>query len=217
MKFRVKDPSATLEADAAGVTLDYQPSRAECVFESGQTLTIDDWRGVSVYFDDIRTHGPLISRGLDGDLHEGTASIVEVQLDHISPMLYDIMTGNAAPEGSDQMPSHITTVRAELDAARAAVSRAERALQAAENQLYPKQPAAASSVVRFSRTPRGSHTSYDYAAIKANSRWFTTGATCPVSGFTWKELIDWIRDGGQWSPLQVMVATGGDKLRLVKL
>ena len=34
---------------------------------------------------------------------------------------------------------------------------------------------------------------YDYAAIRAgNGRWYTTGSSCPISGYSWQGLLDFI-------------------------
>lgn len=31
---------------------------------------------------------------------------------------------------------------------------------------------------------------YEYAALRVNDRWYTTGSTCPEHGYTWPELRD---------------------------
>lgn len=218
MKLIVRDPSARLDTEITGLSWYQDEGVFQGVRESGELVTVFGGTGAGFTFNYIGADesGPVnIYRN---GLTEATmASSVEIILTQISPELYATMTGQPIPEGTDEMTSHITTARADLDAARAAVERAERSLQAAESKLYPKEPAAANSIVRFKRMPRGSYSSYDYAAIKAGARWYPTGSTCPARGFSWKELIDWIRDGMEWSPLQVMVATGGDKLRVVKL
>lgn len=37
---------------------------------------------------------------------------------------------------------------------------------------------------------------YEYAARKAaNGRWFTTGSTCPTTGYTWPKLVQFIKSG----------------------
>lgn len=56
------------------------------------------------------------------------------------------------------------------------------------------------SVVKLSGRHKGYHGQaspirYDYAAIRAgNGRWYTTGATCPPSGYSWQGLLDFITD-----------------------
>jgi hypothetical protein len=64
-------------------------------------------------------------------------------------------------------------------------------------------------VITFSRTLNGRV--YRYAAVRTGprgNRWFTTGSTCPTRGFSWLELLVFIRDGGEAFVEQAPVTAG---------
>lgn len=89
-----------------------------------------------------------------------------------------------------------------IDMARGAVEEAQVALARAQEQLdkavnpYPKEPAAG-AVIRFSLRFDRLGTTYHYAALRVMSRWFTTGKSCPKDGYSWYELIDFIREADE--------------------
>jgi hypothetical protein len=63
---------------------------------------------------------------------------------------------------------------------------------------YPSEPSGAERVISFRKRYEGPGAKvYVYAAIRVNGRWYTTGSTCPASGFTWRGLVDFIREDNQ--------------------
>ena len=80
------------------------------------------------------------------------------------------------------------------------VEKAQIALESARKQLdkaitaYPKEPVDG-AVIRFSlRLDQFGNKVYHYAAIRIIGRWYTTGNSCPKAGWSWYELIDFIRE-----------------------
>lgn len=61
-----------------------------------------------------------------------------------------------------------------------------------EELKTPPQPLG--DMVRFSIQYEYYGKRYEYLAIKVGGRWFTTGATCPKLGYTWKQLLDLSKD-----------------------
>jgi hypothetical protein len=51
---------------------------------------------------------------------------------------------------------------------------------------------------------------YSYAAIRVAGKWFTTGATCPPTGYTWKQLVTWMREAYFHGPIQLLGAGYGE-------
>lgn len=50
-------------------------------------------------------------------------------------------------------------------------------------------------VIKFSLSHSlysGAMKTYEYAAMNVHGRWFTTGSTCPVNGFSWRELCAFV-------------------------
>lgn len=90
--------------------------------------------------------------------------------------------------------------RIRIDALEAEVRNAEKRLQDAKDRLdnytapIPKEPLPG-SVIRFTILPRLGGNSYHYAAVLAGGRWYTTGSSCPRDGYTWEQLVDFIRSG----------------------
>ena len=63
--------------------------------------------------------------------------------------------------------------------------------------VIPDEPA--DDLVTFDCYYSDSVKVYKYAARRApldvlGNRWFTTGFTCPEQGYSWAELIEWLRD-----------------------
>jgi hypothetical protein len=82
--------------------------------------------------------------------------------------------------------------------AQAAVMRARTQLEEAQKQLdralinYPDQPEDG-AVLKFALQFESWGPMYRYAALRVNGRWYTTGHSCPDGGYSWRELIDFIR------------------------
>lgn len=59
---------------------------------------------------------------------------------------------------------------------------------------FPTEPSKEGAIVQMSlrmRLPNvGATKLYHYAVIRAGGRWFTTGSTCPPTGYTWRGLLD---------------------------
>ena len=49
------------------------------------------------------------------------------------------------------------------------------------------------TVIKFRKRFVGSGKAYDYAAIKADDLWYTTGPRSP-KGYTWDQLTEWMGD-----------------------
>jgi hypothetical protein len=59
----------------------------------------------------------------------------------------------------------------------------------------PPEPGGDHVIMEFSWTSPTNGKVYDYAALKAAGRWYTTGSTCPPYGYSWENLIAFIREG----------------------
>lgn len=57
-------------------------------------------------------------------------------------------------------------------------------------ESYPTEPTV--SLITFQKQYITVGKTYDYAALRANGRWYITGSTAP-QGITWRQLIDFIR------------------------
>lgn len=77
-----------------------------------------------------------------------------------------------------------------IEDARSTLAHAEHQLEQLRKPPVPVQPG--HDVIAFERRLGG--TTYRYAARYANGRWYTTGSTCPPRGFTWPELVAFIRE-----------------------
>lgn len=71
---------------------------------------------------------------------------------------------------------------------------------------YPAQPAVGSTLTFTKRFDRYGKV-YAYAAHRVGSRWYTTGSSCPAGGYSWHELVDFIRDGSGHGDVKVTVAS----------
>lgn len=83
-----------------------------------------------------------------------------------------------------------------LAEARKLLEQAQRRLAEAEREaalLIPAEPKGA-EVVRFSLRLDSNHHSYQFAAIRVNGKWYTTGRQVQAHGVSWSELVRWIRD-----------------------
>lgn len=83
--------------------------------------------------------------------------------------------------------------------AEGAVASARRLLEQAERDLaqarQPDDPFSDGDVLRFGYQHQMAGTYYDYAAIRAKGRWFTTGSTCPSRGYSYANLLKWLGEG----------------------
>lgn len=77
-----------------------------------------------------------------------------------------------------------------IEDARSTLAHAEHQLKELSKPPIPVQPG--HDVIAFERRLGG--TTYRYAARYANGRWYTTGSTCPTRGFSWPELVAFIRE-----------------------
>jgi hypothetical protein len=88
---------------------------------------------------------------------------------------------------------------------------AAREVQEAREALVPVEPT--SGAVRFSRRfVGGKPISYDFAAVRAgNGRWYTTGPTCPLAGYTWKGLVAFAREADPQNVILELASSGAVK------
>lgn len=70
---------------------------------------------------------------------------------------------------------------------------------------YPEDTFSNGTVLKFKKQFEGrGSVKYNYAAIKVNGLWYTTGHNLRTpKGITWEELIDWMGEGVN----QIKVAT----------
>lgn len=77
-----------------------------------------------------------------------------------------------------------------------------------ELDRYPADdPYKDGTVLMFSRQFAAETRAYDYVAIRANGRWYTSAAGSPAGGRSWGQFVQWLV-GAETSPLQVMVPKG---------
>lgn len=94
------------------------------------------------------------------------------------------------------MTDKLSDARRLLDEARQRVALAERQLEEVAREaalLIPAEPKGA-EVVRFSLRLDSNHHSYEFAAIRVNGKWYTTGRQVQAHGVSWSELVRWIRN-----------------------
>lgn len=97
-----------------------------------------------------------------------------------------------APYESENTPM-TNTLRAARDKVETAESRLVKARAKLAELRAAAEPLDARAVIRFSVRFEARGTRYDYAAIRTGSgRWFTTGSTCPRSGYSWSQLLAFI-------------------------
>lgn len=147
------------------------------------------------------------------DWPEGTTWFPELDL-FVTPDGYRHHFGrNSVLPPTEQENQMTTKSRKLLDAelalaekqAEAALNRLERARAAVEKApSYPKEPDGAITVLRFAIRFDKFKDTYDFAAIRVKDRWYTTGSSCPTMGWSWEELIDWMREADHCYPLHVI-------------
>lgn len=101
---------------------------------------------------------------------------------------------------------------------------AERALRAAKAQrkeirrrialleALPDEPGADGTIITFQRYLGQRRQRYEYAALRTGGRWYTTGSTCPTSGFDWPGLHEFIANDGQAAVYHVVHRVADDLL-----
>jgi len=87
----------------------------------------------------------------------------------------------------------IAAIREERDAKKAAEDLALKKRVVSDLE-YDFEGRGDGAVIRFKKKFEGSETVYTYAAINANGRWYTTGATHP-QGFVEEDFILWLASG----------------------
>lgn len=106
--------------------------------------------------------------------------------------------------------NHYMSIQSDLEASIRAADRKiaelttarDEARQELESLRFPAEPTA--GLITFELIqPNGSL--YEYAARKAaNNRWYTTGATCPPNGFSWRGLVLFMRKADRISGNQII-------------
>lgn len=88
----------------------------------------------------------------------------------------------------------IASTQAAIDHLNAALTEQKDLLKSYQRMPSMEEPKNNGSVVKFSLRMRTGVTTkqYNYAAIRVAGRWFTTGHTCPASGYFWNDLWKWI-------------------------
>lgn len=81
----------------------------------------------------------------------------------------------------------------------------DRMKQMLEDRRLPAEPGG-STVVRFEVTFVTGGLTYNYAAVRVNGRWYTTGTGEPAMFNSWADMLNWIRTETAWhSPIHILV------------
>lgn len=116
--------------------------------------------------------------------------------DDLARIIYREFFPNRPSKEIDMTASNNTLISdAEAQVARAIadLERAQANLAKAKTPSYPDEPSR-HAVIAFTLTFEQGEKSYEFAARRVGDAWYTTGSTCPRGGYTWKALIDWMRE-----------------------
>lgn len=81
----------------------------------------------------------------------------------------------------------------DMEKVRAEIRRLEQRLAEA-GVLYPEEPMEG-SILRFTYRFSKGGVKYTYAALRVGDLWYTTGPRSAGTGYTWRQLVDWLRKG----------------------